>query len=106
MAAVNFTIAVPATPIGVEVEAGNWSLADTTAMRNGTLQGAYLMLAARSLGLDCGPMSGFFADQVDRTFFPEGDWTVNFMVNLGYGDATNQFPRLPRLPFSTACRVL
>ena len=86
--------------------AGDVDLARETAFRNSSLQGGYFILAARSLGLDCGPMSGFFADQVDRTFFPEGDWTVHFMVNLGYGDAKNQFPRLPRLPFSTACRGL
>lgn len=91
--------------IGAQM-AENAELAQETGFRNSSLQGGYFLLAARALGLDCGPMSGFFADKVDQTFFPEGGWTVNFMVNLGYGDATNQFPRLPRLPFDTACRIL
>ena len=82
------------------------ALVHESGLRNSSLQGGYFILAARSLGPDCGPMSGFFADEVDRTFFPEGDWTVNFMVNLGYGAARNQFPRLPRLPFEAACRIL
>ncbi|MGA0542230.1 malonic semialdehyde reductase [Neotabrizicola sp. VNH66] len=82
------------------------ALAEETALRNSSLQGGYFILAARSLGLDCGPMSGFFPRQVDAEFFPEGNWTVNFMVNLGYGNSANQFPRLPRLDFDTACRIL
>lgn len=85
---------------------GNQPLIDATASRNSALQGAYLMLAARSLGLDCGPMSGFDADKVNAEFFPGGDWKVNFICNLGYGDAGKLFPRNPRLKFDEACRVL
>jgi 3-hydroxypropanoate dehydrogenase len=78
--------------------------------RNGTLQAAYLMLAARSLGLDCGPMSGFDRAGVDREFFA-GDaemehWKSNFLCAIGYGSEHNLFPRLPRLSFEEACRVL
>ncbi|MFN4087631.1 MAG: malonic semialdehyde reductase [Alphaproteobacteria bacterium] len=77
-----------------------------TAVRNGTLQGAYLMLAARSLGLDCGPMSGFDHDKVDETFFPGSGWRSNFLCNLGYGDPKSLFDRLPRLSFEEACRTV
>ncbi len=76
------------------------------AFRNGTLQGAYFMLAARALGLDCGPMSGFDAAGVDRTFFSENGWKSNFLVNLGHGTDKDLFPRLPRLSFESACQVL
>jgi len=75
-----------------------------TAMRNGSLQGAYFMLAARALGLDCGPMSGFDNAGVDAAFFAGSRWRSNFLCNLGYGDPAGQFPRLPRLDFETACR--
>jgi nitroreductase len=75
-----------------------------TAMRNGTLQAAYFMLAARSLGLDCGPMSGFNRDGVDAAFFEGSRWRANFLCNLGYGTTEGLFPRLPRLSFETACR--
>ncbi len=85
---------------------GNQPLIDATAFRNSALQGAYLMLAARSLGLDCGPMSGFDADKVNAEFFPDGAWRVNFICNLGYGDAGKLFPRNPRLKFEEACRIL
>lgn len=84
--------------------AGNPSFADTTAFRNGTLQGAYLMLAARSVGLDVGAMSGFDNAKVDELFFAGTNWKSNFLVNLGYGDATGLFPRNPRLTFDEACR--
>jgi 3-hydroxypropanoate dehydrogenase len=77
-----------------------------TAFRNGTLQGAYLILAARALGLDCGPMSGFDQQKVNAEFFPDGKWKANFLCNLGYGDPTKLFPRNPRLSFEEACRVL
>ena len=86
--------------------AGNWSLADTTAMRNGTLQGAYLMLAARALGLDAGPMSGFDNMKVDDLFFADLGWKSNFLINLGHGDPAGIFPRNPRLDFDEACRIL
>ncbi len=89
-----------------EMFAGDAALAAATATRNGTLGGAYLMLAARAMGLDCGPMSGFDPDAVNAEFFPDGRWRANFLVNLGYGDPASVFPRNPRLPFSTACQVL
>ncbi|MCG8357356.1 MAG: malonic semialdehyde reductase [Kiloniellales bacterium] len=85
--------------------AGNDELIETTAFRNGSLQGAYFMLAARSLGLDCGPMSGFDNDLVDQAFFPAGDVRSNFLCNLGYGDPEGLFPRSPRLEFDEACRI-
>lgn len=74
-----------------------------TAFRNGSLQGAYMMLAARALGLDCGPMSGFDAEKVDAAFFADTSWTVNFLCNLGYGDPDKVFDRLPRLAMDDAC---
>ncbi len=74
--------------------------------RNGSLQGAYFILAARAVGLDCGPMSGFDAAKVNAEFFPDGKWKVNFLCNLGYGDHSKLFPRSPRLEFEEACRVL
>jgi 3-hydroxypropanoate dehydrogenase len=83
--------------------AGNPGLADETAFRNGTLQGAYLILAARALGLDCGPMSGFDQEKVDQAFLSDRGWKSNFLINLGHGDATAQFPRAPRLSFDEAC---
>jgi 3-hydroxypropanoate dehydrogenase len=75
-----------------------------TAMRNGTLQAAYFMIAARALGLDCGPMSGFDKAGVDDAFFAGTSWRSNFLCNLGYGTTQNLFARLPRLAFETACR--
>ena len=86
--------------------AGNQPLIDTTAFRNGTLQGAYLILAARALGLDAGPMSGFDNAKVDKEFFPGGKVKSNFLVNLGYGDHAELFPRNPRLPFAEAAQIL
>ena len=82
------------------------SLAEETATRNAILQGAYLIIAARSLGLDCGPMSGFDRKAVDAEFFPEGKWLSNFLINLGYGDASTLWPRNPRLEFDEACQIL
>ena len=84
---------------------GNDSLVESTAFRNGSLQGAYLMLAARALGLDCGPMSGFDSAMVDDAFFPEGTVRSNFLCNLGYGKPEALFPRGPRLAFDDACRI-
>lgn len=84
---------------------GNEALAATTAFRNGTLQGAYLMMAARAVGLDCGPMSGFDTAKVDAEFFAETGYKTNFLVNLGYGDAAGLFPRSPRLSFEEACTL-
>lgn len=77
----------------------------TTALRNGSLQGAYLILAARALGLDCGPMSGFDNSKVDAAFFPDGRTKSNFLCNLGYGDPSKVFPRNPRLAFDEACTL-
>lgn len=85
---------------------GNPELIRTTAFRNGTLQGAYLMLAARALGLDCGPMSGFDNAAVDAAFFPDGRVKSNFLCNLGYGEATALHPRNPRLAFAEACKII
>jgi 3-hydroxypropanoate dehydrogenase len=79
------------------------SLAATTAFRNGTLQGAYLMLAARSLGLDTGAMSGFDNAKVDEAFLAQKGWRSNFLCNLGHGDPAGLFPRSPRLAFEDAC---
>lgn len=75
------------------------------ALRNGTLQGGYLILAARALGLDCGPMSGFDAQKVSDAFFPEGDIEANFLVNLGYGDPAGLKPRSPRFSFEEFCAI-
>jgi 3-hydroxypropanoate dehydrogenase len=86
--------------------AGNQPLIDTTAFRNGTLQGAYLIIAARALGLDAGPMSGFDNAKVDMAFFPDGKVKSNFLINLGYGDHSKVFPRSPRLQFSEAAQIL
>lgn len=86
--------------------AANAELAASTAFRNGSLQGAYLILAARALGLGCGPMSGFDADKLNAAFFPDGRWRVNFLCNLGIGDPTSLHPRGPRLAFEEACRIV
>jgi 3-hydroxypropanoate dehydrogenase len=98
----------------------NPEMVETTAKRNSSLQGAYLIMAARSLGLDCGPMSGFDHAKVDeeffaagkpcfgcdQEFFAEGHVKTNFLCNLGYGDPTGLHPRLPRLTFGEACSLL
>ena len=84
--------------------AGNPAFAETSAFRNGTLQGAYLMMAARSVGLDAGAMSGFDNAKVDELFLAGTTWKSNFLVNLGYGDPAGLFPRSPRLSFDEACR--
>ena len=82
------------------------ALADATAFRNGTLQGAYFMLAARAVGLDCGPMSGFDNARVDKEFFPDGRFKSNFLCNLGYGDPSKVMPRSPRFAFDDVCKVM
>ena len=86
--------------------AANPALAAETALRNGTLQGAYLILAARALGLDTGPMSGFKASLLDGALFPDGGWKSNFLVNLGWGDPSGSRPRGPRLAFESAVRII
>lgn len=93
----------PHNPEAVSWFTSNDSLAATTAFRNGTLQGAYLMMAARSLGLDIGAMSGFDNARVDAVFFATNGWRSNFLVNVGYGDPDGLFNRSPRLPFDEAC---
>jgi 3-hydroxypropanoate dehydrogenase len=110
----------PHNPGMAKLYAANPDLTETTAKRNSSLQGAYLILAARSLGLDCGPMSGFDPAKVDeeffaagkpcfgcdQEFFPEGHVRTNFLCNLGYGDPASLYPRLPRLAFNEACSLL
>ncbi|WP_411816721.1 malonic semialdehyde reductase [Hyphococcus sp. DH-69] len=86
--------------------AGNDPLIEETAIRNGTLQGAYFMIAARSLGLDCGPMSGFDQAGVNEEFFKGTTIKANFLCNIGYGTDENLFPRSPRLEFNEACEIL
>ena len=86
--------------------AGNQPLIDITAFRNGSLQGAYLIIAARAIGLDAGPMSGFDNAKLDKEFFPDGKIKSNFLVNLGYGDASKLFPRSPRLTFAEAAQII
>jgi len=80
-------------------------MVDRVALRNGSLQGAYFIVAARALGLDCGPMSGFDNAKVDSAFFPDGRWKSNFLINLGQADPAKVFPRNPRLSFDEACRI-
>jgi len=84
---------------------GNEAMIAATAFRNSSMQGAYLILAARSLGLDCGPMSGFDAAKVDAEFWAGSGVKTNFIVNLGHGDASKLFSRSPRLSFEEACQI-
>ncbi len=84
---------------------GNAALAEETAFRNSTLQGAYLILAARALGTDSGAMSGFDKSKVDEAFFATSGWKSNFLINLGHGDGSVLFPRAPRLDFEEACII-
>ncbi len=84
---------------------GKEEVAHTTAFRNGTLQGAYLIIAARSLGLDCGAMSGFNNALVDQAFFPDGRFKTNFLCNIGHGDPSKLFNRSPRLDFDDVCTL-
>jgi 3-hydroxypropanoate dehydrogenase len=110
----------PQAPAMRDLYASNPQLVETTARRNSSLQGAYFISAARAMGLDCGPMSGFdnaklddvfFAagrecEGCDQEFFPEGHVRSNFLINLGHGDPTKLHPRLPRLDFNEACSLL
>ncbi|QHI98572.1 malonic semialdehyde reductase [Xylophilus rhododendri] len=84
---------------------GSPAVAHETAFRNASLQAGYLILAARALGLDAGPMSGFEKDKVDAAFFAGTTWTANLLINLGHGDQAKVFGRLPRLGFDEACRL-
>ena len=85
---------------------GKEEVALETAFRNSSLQGGYFILAARAVGLDCGPMSGFDKAKLDAEFFPDGRFRSNFLCNLGYGDPTKLPPRNPRLTFAEACTIL
>jgi 3-hydroxypropanoate dehydrogenase len=96
----------PNKPDMREVFSSSPELIQTTAMRNGSLQGGYFILAARAMGLDCGPMSGFDNAKVDAEFFSSSTWKSNFLCNLGYGDHSKLFPRNPRLDFDEACQLL
>jgi 3-hydroxypropanoate dehydrogenase len=89
-----------------EMFEGNVPLAQGTATRNGTLGAAYFMIAARAVGLDCGPMSGVDLAKVNAEFFADGRFQTNFLINLGYGDDSKLMPRNPRLTFEQACTVL
>jgi 3-hydroxypropanoate dehydrogenase len=95
-----------------QVDAKAWfkdlpaNVLEVMALRNSSLQGAYFMLAARSLGLDCGPMSGFNNAKVDEAFFTGTTVKSNFLCNLGHGDASKLFPRNPRLTFEEACKIV
>jgi 3-hydroxypropanoate dehydrogenase len=96
----------PHDPDAVSWFTDNNALAATTAFRNGTLQGAYLILAARAVGLDTGPMSGFDNAMVDELFLSDRGWRSNFLCNIGHGDPGGLFPRSPRLDFDEACVLL
>lgn len=86
--------------------AGKPDVIERTAFQGSTLQGAYLIMAARALGLDCGPMGGFDREGVDRTFFPDGRTKSNFLINLGYGLKEKLHPRQPRFAFEEVCRIV
>jgi 3-hydroxypropanoate dehydrogenase len=110
----------PQSPGMAKLFENNPEMVESTAKRNSSLQGAYMIMAARALGLDCGPMSGFDHAKVDeeffaagkpcfgcdQEFFPEGHVKTNFICNLGYGDPASLHPRLPRLSFNEACTLL
>ena len=96
----------PHNPAMRENFAKNPKAAEITAYRNGTLQGGYFILAARALGLDCGPMSGFDNAKVDAEFFPAGNIQSNFLCNLGHGDGSKLMERHARLDFEEACQLL
>lgn len=85
--------------------AGNQPLIDATAMRNSSLQGGYFIMAARAVGLDCAPMSGFNADKLNEAFFAGTSVKANFVCSIGYGDSSKLHPRGPRLSFDEACKI-
>ena len=85
--------------------AGNEELIESTAFRNSSLQGAYFLIAARAVGLDCGPMSGFDNNVLDREFFSGTSIKSNFICNIGYGDKTTLYPRSPRMGFEEVCKL-
>lgn len=93
-------------PAARDTFANNAPMAQATAVRNATLQGAYLMIAARAIGLDCGPMSGFDIAKVNAEFFPDGRCQTDFLCNIGYGDTSKLMGRQPRHSFERACTLL
>ncbi|ROZ75043.1 malonic semialdehyde reductase [Ramlibacter sp. WS9] len=95
----------PANPGARDMFANNAGLSADTATRNSALQGAYLIIAARALGLAAGPMSGFNPAVLNEAFFPDGRWKANFLVNLGWGDPSGNRPRGPRLAFADSVVV-
>ncbi len=95
----------PVMPSASQMFSQNETLAAETALRNSSLQGAYLIIAARMLGLDAGPMSGFDPAKVNQAFFGDGRWKANFLINLGWGDASGNHPRGPRLGFEEVVRI-
>lgn len=97
---------LPAGGSAAALLSGNPALAEATAFRNSTLQGAYLLIAARALGLGVGPMSGFDPAKIDAQFFAGTPWTANFLVNLGYPDGSTPPPRASRLPFEETVRII
>jgi 3-hydroxypropanoate dehydrogenase len=91
--------------LGAKMAAAPDAMRERMGLMSATLQGGYLILAARGLGLDCGPMGGFDPAKVDATFFPDGRWRSIFLINLGHADASAVKPRNPRLSFAEACRI-
>lgn len=96
----------PAMPAANQMFSSNAELANATAFRNSSLQGAYLIMASRALGLAAGPMSGFDPAKLDAEFFSDGRWRANFLINLGFPDSTGNRPRGPRLTFQESARVI
>lgn len=96
----------PHAPDFKNIFINNAAISEATAFRNGSLQGAYFMMAARAMGVDCGPMSGFDNKKMDELFLGGTDWKSNFICNIGYGDKTKLTPRLPRLSFDEACKIV
>ncbi|MDP5032630.1 malonic semialdehyde reductase [Paraglaciecola sp.] len=96
----------PANPGAKDMFANNEVMREATAFRNSTLQGAYFIMAARSLGLDCSPMSGFDNKVLDDAFFADGRYKSNFIINIGYGDASKNYPRGPRLSFEDVVKII
>lgn len=96
----------PHSPAMKDAFANDPGLAQSTAFRNSSLQGAYFIMAARAVGLDCGPMSGFNNKKVDELFFAGTSWKSNFICSIGYGDKSKLYPRAPRLSFDEACKIV
>lgn len=96
----------PVSPTLKNYFASSEKIAIDTAVRNSGLQAAYFMIAARSVGLDCGPMSGFNMEMIEKEFFAGTDFKINFICNLGYKNGENPYPRLPRLDFKEVCKIV